>query len=83
MGTNYKRAIFNEHLQQNIVGWAQKAKKKKERKAESHPGQGSSHESGGVGAGTGGTGIQLGSIFPRKASAPGDSTSVSKADGTS
>ncbi|XP_020229189.1 MLO-like protein 1 [Cajanus cajan] len=83
MGTHYKRAIFNEHLQQNIVGWAQKAKRRKGLKAEteSHSGQGSAHESSGAGAGAGSaTGIQLGSIF-KKASAPGDSTSVPKADG--
>ncbi|KAK7409747.1 hypothetical protein VNO78_00032 [Psophocarpus tetragonolobus] len=65
MGTHYKRAIFNEHLQKNIVGWAQKAKKRKGLKADGH---GSSQESAN-------TGIQLGSIFP-KASASGDSSSV-------
>ncbi|KAL2346022.1 hypothetical protein Fmac_000022 [Flemingia macrophylla] len=85
MGTHYKRAIFNEHLQQNIVGWAQKAKRRKGLK-DSLPGQGRSDESAGDGAGAAGDGsapgIQLGSIF-RKASAPGDSASVSKADETS
>ncbi|KAL2636494.1 hypothetical protein AAZV13_06G002000 [Glycine max] len=74
MGTHYKRAIFNEHLQQNIVGWAQKAKKRKGLKADGNPGQGSSQESAN-------TGIQLGSIF-KKASAPGGSSSATKADGT-
>lgn len=29
MGSLYKRAIFNEHVQTNLVGWAKKAKKKK------------------------------------------------------
>jgi len=76
MGTHYKRAIFNEHLQQNIVGWAQKAKRRKEQKADGHPGQGSSQE-------TGNTGIQLGSIFQKKASAPGNSSSAPNTDGTS
>ncbi|KAK7352002.1 hypothetical protein VNO80_17416 [Phaseolus coccineus] len=76
MGTHYKRAIFNDHLQQNIVGWAQKAKRRKEQKADRNPGQGSSQESGN-------TGIQLGSIFPKKASGPGNSSSAPKADGTS
>ncbi|XP_027904814.1 MLO-like protein 1 [Vigna unguiculata] len=75
MGTHYKRAIFNEHLQHNIVGWAQKAKKRKELKADGRPGQGSSQESGN-------TGIQLGSIFTKKASAPGDTSSAPKDDGT-
>ncbi|RDX82852.1 MLO-like protein 1, partial [Mucuna pruriens] len=78
MGTHFKRAIFNEHLQHNLVGWAQKAKKKKGLKAaDSHPDQGGSRESAN-------TEIQIGSIFPKAASAPGDSTSVPKADdGTS
>ncbi|XP_027354077.1 MLO-like protein 1 isoform X2 [Abrus precatorius] len=75
MGTHFKRAIFNEHLQQNIVGWAQKAKKRKGLKADGQPGQGSSHESSSAG-------IQLESILPRRASAPGVSTSVPKDDGT-
>ena len=75
MGTHYKRAIFNDHLQQNIVGWAQKAKKRKGLKADGNPGQGSSQESAN-------TGIQLGSIF-KKATAPGDSSSAPKADGIS
>jgi len=76
MGTHYKRAIFNDHLQQNIVGWAQKAKRRKEQNADGNPGQGSSQESGN-------TGIQLGSIFPKKASGPGNSSSAPKADQTS
>nr|ACU20519.1 unknown [Glycine max] len=75
MGTHYKRAIFNDHLQQSIVGWVQKAKKRKGLKADGNPGQGSSQESAN-------TGIQLGSIF-KKATAPGDSSSAPKADGIS
>ncbi|KAK7351944.1 hypothetical protein VNO77_11733 [Canavalia gladiata] len=75
MGTYFKRAIFNDHLQQNIAGWVQKAKKRREVKADSQSGQGSSHESANAG-------IQLGSIFPKRASAPGDSSLPPKADGS-
>ena len=63
MGTSYKKAIFDEHVQVGLVGWAQKAKKKKGLKAAGNDsGQGSSHEATS-------RGIQLGSAF-RKASTP-------------
>ncbi|XP_057436663.1 MLO-like protein 1 [Lotus japonicus] len=78
MGSHFKRAIFNEHVQEGIVGWAQKAKKKKALKADSqHSGQGSSQ-------GNSNAGIQLGSIFPKRAAAPPPeaNTSVPKADGS-
>ena len=29
MGTFFKKEIFDEHVQQGLVGWAQKAKKRK------------------------------------------------------
>eukprot|EP00494_Astrolonche_serrata_P007691 UN07724 len=29
MGSFYKKEIFNEHVQQGVLGWAQKAKMKK------------------------------------------------------
>lgn len=29
MGSSFKKAIFDEHVQAGLVGWAQKAKKKK------------------------------------------------------
>jgi len=29
MGTFFKKEIFDEHVQQSLVGWAQKAKKRK------------------------------------------------------
>ncbi|CAI8611519.1 unnamed protein product [Vicia faba] len=64
MGTHYKRAIFNEHVQVGLVGWAEKVKKKKALKAES---QGSSHDHEGSSTSAG---IQLGSVFQKKASAP-------------
>ncbi|KAJ1399026.1 Mlo-related protein [Sesbania bispinosa] len=76
MGTHYKRAIFNEHVQEGIVGWAQKVKKKKGLKADdTQHAQGSSNEGANAG-------IQLGSIFPKRASTPADNTSVPKADGS-
>jgi len=28
MGSYYKKEIFNEHVQQGVLGWAEKAKKK-------------------------------------------------------
>ncbi|KAG8371616.1 hypothetical protein BUALT_Bualt13G0106800 [Buddleja alternifolia] len=33
MGTNFKKSIFDEHVQAGLVGWAQKVKKKKGLKA--------------------------------------------------
>lgn len=63
MGTSFKKAIFDEHVQVSLVGWAEKAKKKKGLKgAVNGSGQGSSHEGSTVG-------IQLGTAF-RKASTP-------------
>lgn len=66
MGSHFKRAIFNEHVQEGIVGWAQKAKKKGVR-GETQSGQGSSH---------GNNGIQLGSMFRSRPSAPVDNTII-------
>ncbi|XP_041000108.1 MLO-like protein 1 isoform X2 [Juglans microcarpa x Juglans regia] len=63
MGSNFKKSIFDEHVQAGLVGWAQKVKKKKGLKAANNDsGQGSSHESTTVG-------IQMGAVF-RKASTP-------------
>lgn len=33
MGTHFKKSIFDEHVQAGLVGWAQKAKKRKGLKA--------------------------------------------------
>lgn len=42
MGTRFKKVIFDEHVQAGLLGWAQKAKKKKESKGEeAKQGQGS------------------------------------------
>lgn len=32
MGSYFKKAIFNEHIQEGLVGWAKKGKKRKEQK---------------------------------------------------
>ncbi|XP_020534428.2 MLO-like protein 1 isoform X3 [Jatropha curcas] len=48
MGSSFKRAIFDDHIQAGIVGWAQKAKKKKGLRAAAATdgsNQASSHES--------------------------------------
>lgn len=58
MGTHYKAAIFNEHVQEGLAGWAQRVKKKQPRVGESSE-DGSSA----------GRGIQLGSVF-RKQTVP-------------
>lgn len=64
MGSNFKKAIFDEHVQVGLVSWAQKVKNKKGLKAAANngSGQGSSHESTTVG-------IQMGAVL-RKASMP-------------
>lgn len=63
MGTTFKKAIFDEHVQASLVGWAQKVKRKKGLKAAGNgSGQDSSHESSSVS-------IQMGAAF-RKASMP-------------
>ena len=76
MGTHYKKAIFDEHVQVGLIGWAQKAKKKKGPKADAsngRSGQGSSNN--------GSTpGVELGAIF-RRASAPEDIQTAQKSEG--
>ncbi|XP_015934128.1 MLO-like protein 1 [Arachis duranensis] len=73
MGTHFKAAIFREHVQVRLAGWAQEAKKKKGVKADSQPGEGSSHAV---------AGIQLGSVFQKRASAAEDGASVPKVEGS-
>ncbi|XP_061372412.1 MLO-like protein 1 [Gastrolobium bilobum] len=58
MGTHFKRAIFNEHVQVGVLGWAEKAKKRKGLKADNQTGQGNPHEGANAG-------IQLGPMVPR------------------
>jgi mlo protein len=47
MGTFFKKEIFDEHVQQSLVGWAQKAKK---RKALKNNGDGSTGAAGSASA---------------------------------
>ncbi|XP_030550884.2 MLO-like protein 1 isoform X2 [Rhodamnia argentea] len=66
MGSSFKPAIFNEHLQVDLVNWAQKAKKKT--RAAAGDGSGSGQASS---QGSSTIGVQLGRVF-RKASVPED-----------
>lgn len=43
MGTFFKKEIFDEHVQQGLVGWAQKAKKRKALKNGTGSSAGSTH----------------------------------------
>ncbi|NP_001284374.1 MLO-like protein 1 [Cucumis melo] len=63
MGSSFKKAIFDEHVQVGLVGWAQKVKKRKGLRAAA---DGSSQ---GVKEGGSTVGIQLGNVM-RKAFAP-------------
>ena len=77
MGTHFKKAIFDEHVQVGIVGWAQKVKKKKGLQADgssSQPQQASPHDASTAG-------IQLGSVF-RRASAAEDNPPAPKSEET-
>ncbi|KAI4338747.1 hypothetical protein MLD38_023766 [Melastoma candidum] len=66
MGSHFKKAIFDEHVQVGLVGWAQKARKKKGLRAAADGSvQSSSHDGSSSG------GFQLGRVF-RKASVPED-----------
>jgi mlo protein len=40
MGTFFKKEIFDEHVQQSLVGWAQKAKRRKALKNDGGSGSG-------------------------------------------
>ena len=75
MGTYYKKAIFDEHMQAGVIDWAQKVKKKRLKADASNgrSGQGSSNN--------GSTpGVELGAIF-RRASAPEDIQTAQKSEG--
>ena len=64
MGSSFKRAIFEDHVQKGLVGWAQKVKMKKQMKpATDGSGQGNP-SAGSV------MGIQLG-VVAGKEPAPG------------
>ncbi|CAK9328526.1 unnamed protein product [Citrullus colocynthis] len=65
MGSSFKKAIFDEHVQVGLVGWAQKVKKRKGLRAAAD----GSSQGGKEGGST--VGIQLGNVM-RKASAPSE-----------
>ena len=58
MGSSFKKAIFEEHVQVGLVGWAQKVKRKNQLKAAAP--NGSAEGSSNNGSST--PGIQLGRI---------------------
>ncbi|KAL6978942.1 hypothetical protein U1Q18_020609 [Sarracenia purpurea var. burkii] len=63
MGSSFKKAIFDEHVQAGIVGWAQKVKRKKQLKTPTNgSGEGKPPTEGSA------MGIQLGRVT-RKESA--------------
>ncbi|KAM5563989.1 MLO-like protein 1 [Rosa sericea] len=77
MGTSFKKAIFDDHVQVGLVGWAQKVKKKKAAAADaSSSGSGSVQASshGGIGSAFG---IQMGK-FAKKATKPEEDNSDKK-----
>lgn len=76
MGSFFKKAIFDEHVQVGLVGWAQKAKRKKGLKATSDGSVPASSHGGSSAAG-----IQLGRVL-RKASAPEDVQPASGPEGS-
>lgn len=87
MGTNFKKSIFEDHVQVGLVGWAQKVKKKKGLKAslggDSTQGgstEGGSHE----GSSTAGVQMALGGFGRRGATPPPPppSNEVQPADGS-
>ncbi|XP_015895663.2 MLO-like protein 1 isoform X2 [Ziziphus jujuba] len=63
MGSSFKKAIFDEHVQAGLLGWAQKVKQKKGLKAAAGDASGSGSGTGQATSNNGSTtGIQLGRI---------------------
>ncbi|KAJ4843292.1 MLO-like protein 1 [Turnera subulata] len=75
MGSSFKKAIFEEHVQVAVVGWAQKARQKKEQRAGT---EGSTEASSHTGSTVG---IQLGKLRGLKA-AEGSAQSTSHTGST-
>ncbi|KAK9162685.1 hypothetical protein Syun_003587 [Stephania yunnanensis] len=67
MGSQFKKAVFEEHVQEGLVGWAQKARKKKGLRTAANGSTTQSGSNGGssaVGSGDGSSvGIQLGKVL--------------------
>ncbi|KAI6702964.1 hypothetical protein NL676_012100 [Syzygium grande] len=78
MGTSFKKAIFEEHLQVGLVNWARNAKRKKGLRAAAGDGSGSGQASSHDGSTVG---VQLGRVF-RKASAPEETQSAPGPEGS-
>ena len=70
MGSSFKKAVFEEHVQVGLTGWAQKVKKKRGLKGASEgSGEASSHVSAG--------GLQLGRLKGLKEAGEGSAQSSS------
>ncbi|KAL5560651.1 hypothetical protein UlMin_036862 [Ulmus minor] len=73
MGSTFKKSIFDDHVQVGLVGWAQKAKKKKASKdaagEESGTGSGTTHASSHTGSSIG---IQLGKLVNKASTQEGN-----------
>lgn len=65
MGSDFKKSIFDEHIQVGLVGWAQKVKRKNVLKAAAAANGSGSGSGSGQGSSTGG--VQLASIVPKAA----------------
>ncbi|XP_004290768.1 PREDICTED: MLO-like protein 1-like isoform 3 [Fragaria vesca subsp. vesca] len=83
MGSSFKKAIFDEHVQVGLVGWAQKVKKKKAAAAADASGSGSGSGSGSVqpsshgGSISSAFGIQMGKLG-KKTTKPEENNSDQK-----
>ncbi|KAM7273278.1 hypothetical protein ACFE04_027942 [Oxalis oulophora] len=81
MGSSFKKAIFDEHIQVGLVGWANKVKKKKTLKvASNQPGSGSSFGTG-HSPGSSSVAIQMGRLI-HSDSAPAEIQPVPDTDGS-
>lgn len=77
MGTNFKKSIFDDHVQVGLVGWAQKVKRKKGLKAA----LGGGSTQGGSTEGSS-TGVQMAGIGRRAPTPPPPASEVQPADGS-
>lgn len=66
MGTNFKKSIFDDHVQAGLIGWAQKVKGKKGLRGAVG---GGSTEGGSTGGGSS-AGVQMAAAFGRRAATP-------------
>ncbi|XP_042015093.1 MLO-like protein 1 [Salvia splendens] len=66
MGTNFKKSIFDDHVQAGLIGWAQKVKGKKGLRGA----LGGGSTEGGSTEGGSSAGVQMASAFGRRAATP-------------